>query len=93
MARQILIAAAVVASIVSPVRAQVVGQPTGQGSNAPANPQAPQATLPPLPSGVGSSAVAPGLTQYQPRTSSQLNAIGSNPNQSGGPAQPEGPLR
>jgi len=92
MRRWILIAAAVVTSIVSPLRAQVIGEPTGQGSTAPANSQISPALPAPLPSGVGSSVVTPGLTRYQPLTSSQLNAIVSNPNQSR-PAQPEGPIR
>jgi hypothetical protein len=92
MMRRILIAAAVVAALVSPLRAQLVGQPTGQGATAPANPQIPQ--LPPAPPpDVASSGATPGATQYRSPTPSQLNAIGSNPNQSGGPARPEGPLR
>src|ERR1700733_12621453 len=92
MMRRILIVAAVVTSLVSPVRAQLIGEPTGQGSTAPANSQAPPPLPAPPPSSVGSSAVTPGLTQ--PLTSSQLNTIGSNPNHGPErPAQPEGPLR
>jgi hypothetical protein len=92
MMRRVLIAATIIASLVSPVRAQLVGQPTGQGGTVPGNPQIPQLPPPPPPD-VGSSGAAPGATQYQSPTSSQLNAIGSNPKQSGGPARPEGPLR
>jgi hypothetical protein len=92
MMRWILIVAAVVASLVSPVRAQLIGEPTGQGSTAPANSQLPPPLPAPPPSGAGSSVVTPGLTQ--PLTSSQLNSIGSNPKQGPErPAQPEGPLR
>jgi hypothetical protein len=79
-----------IASLVSPVCAQI----SGQGGTTPANPQTPAPTPAPLPSSVGSSAATPGFTQYQSPTQSQLNKIGSNPNQSHeGMRNPEGPLR
>jgi hypothetical protein len=93
MMQRFLIAIAVIGTLVSPVRAQI-GQPSGQGGSAPANPQTPPAVQAPLPSSVGSSAATPGLTQYQPLTPSQLNAVGSKSNQTQeGPARPDGPLR
>jgi hypothetical protein len=93
MMRRILIAVAIIATLVSPARAQLIGQPSGQGSTAPANPNVPQVAAPlPAESMRPSGEVSPGLSQYQPMTQSQLNQIHPNPNQSR-PAQPEGPLR
>jgi hypothetical protein len=90
-----LIAAAVIATLVSPVRAQSYGMPSGQGSTAPSNPNTtpvPPASNMRLMSPGPSEEASPSQSQYQPLTQPQLNQIHSNPNQSR-PEQPEGPLR
>src|SRR5271169_2791765 len=96
--RRILLATAVIATLVSPVRAQSYGMPSGQGSTAPRDPNITQvrpASDMRLLNPAGSSGEAwPDQSQYPPLSQSQLNAIVSKSNQTQkGPARPEGSLR
>ncbi len=85
-----LIIVATVAVLSSPSRAQLIGQPSGQGGVAPSSPAAPT---------TGSSVLTtPSLTPYQgatPLSAPQLNGLVRPPAPEGReqPERPVGPLR
>lgn len=89
--RLTLVIVAMVAVLSSPSRAQLIGQPSGQGGATPSSPVAPT---------TGSSVLTtPGLTQYQETTTplppARLNELARPPASEGReqPEHPAGPLR